>query len=473
MRNLHTKMMKNLLLSAAMASAFVAGMTAQTTWDIGGTEVTEYDLVTGIDIPWELVWGPDDHLWATSRQGEVWRIDPATGAYDVVLSMDVMNGGFGEPGLLGMAFHPDFASGTQEVFLVYCVGSSWNGEERLAKFTWDGAALTNEEVLLTLEAGGIHNGSRLLFLPDGTLLMSAGDVGSSSLAQSMNSNQGKILRLNADGSIPADNPIAGSYVFTFGNRNVQGLAVREDGMIFASEHGQNQDDELNLVLPGRNYGWPNVEGACNTTAEQNFCDANDVMEPLKAWTPCVAVNGMEFYEHEAIPAWNGKLLLSVLGGLGGAYERLSVLDIAADGTVLSEEQFFSSFNQRIRDVAINPYTGSVYVAFNGPSYPGSGPNVIKEFRNDAFASSVGETAAPVSLDVFPNPAVDEVSIAVPAGAAPARVRVYNSLGICVGDWREQAPGSRLTLSCGDWASGTYIVHCEQGGQVRTQSLTKP
>ena len=471
MRNLHTKMMKKLLLGVGLALGMTAGLAAQTTWDIGGTEVTEYDLVTGIDIPWELVWGPDDHLWATSRQGEVWRIDPATGAYDVVLSMDVMNGGFGEPGLLGMAFHPDFET-TPEVFLVYCVGSSWNGEERLSRFVWDGDALTDENVLLTLDAGGIHNGSRLLFLPDGTLLMSAGDVGSSSLAQSLNSNQGKILRLHPDGSIPADNPIPDSYVFTFGNRNVQGLAVRSDGMIFASEHGQNQDDELNLVLPGRNYGWPNVEGACNTTSEQNFCEANDVMEPLKAWTPCVAVNGMEFYEHEAIPAWNGKLLLSVLGGLGGAYERLSVLDIAADGTVLGEEQFFSSFNQRIRDVAINPNTGSVYVAFNGPSYPGSGPNVIKEFRNDAFASSVGQTFAPVGLEIFPNPSADAFTILVPAGHGDVRIRVFNSLGICVGDWREQAAGGRMTVPCSDWASGTYVVHCEQDGHIRTQSLTK-
>lgn len=465
--NLHTREMKNLLL-LALAVVLSAFRLQGQTWDIEGTEVTEYDLVSGIDLPWELAWGPDNFLWATSRQGEVWRIDPATGAYTVVLSLDVMNGGFGEPGLLGMEFHPDFESNPQ-VYLVYCVGSSWNGEERLSVFEWDGSALVNEETLLTLEAGGIHNGSRLLFLQDGTLLMSAGDVGASGTAQDLNSLQGKILRMNPDGSVPADNPIPGSLIFTFGNRNVQGLAQRADGMIFASEHGQNQDDEFNLVIPGRNYGWPTVQGECNTTAEQNFCSENDVVEPMKAWTPCVAVNGIEFYDHEAIPAWNGKLLMGVLGGLGGAYERLSVLDIAADGSVQGESQFFSSFNERIRDVAVNPITGSVYVAFNGPSYPGSGPNVIKEFRNDAFANSVGTPSTLSGLEVFPNPSSEFIQLEVPAGEY-AVIRVYNSNGTLVAQFDEVPAGQTWKLDVNAWASGSYVVHCQQGRRIASDAF---
>lgn len=447
---------------------------AQTTWDIGGTEVTEYDLVTGIDLPWELAWGPDNHLWATSRQGEVWRIDPSSGAYEVVLSMDVMNGGNGEPGLLGMAFHPDFET-HPEVFLVYCSGSSWNGEEHLAKFTWNGTALVDEEILLTIDAGGIHNGSRLLFLPDGTLMMSAGDVGAASLAQSLNSKQGKMLRLNTDGSIPEDNPFPGSYIFSYGHRNIQGLAIRSDGMIFASEHGQSQDDELNILMPGGNYGWPEVEGACNLPDEQDFCSENDVIEPILAWSPCVAVNGMEFYNHNAIPAWEGKLLLSVLGGLGGAYERLSVLDIAEDGTVLAENQYFSSFNQRIRDVAVNPLTGSVYVAFNGPSYPGSGPNIIKEFRNEAVVS-VDSPLNPMSdlgLDIFPNPTRDTFQVRLPIHEPSAVLKVFNSLGILVAHFNMSQSENLAEISVSEWASGTYVIHFETGGRVYSSSVTKP
>ena len=467
--------MKKICFLATMIFLSAAcSLQAQTTWDIGGTEVTEYDLVTGIDLPWELAWGPDNFLWATSRQGEVWRIDPTSGAYEVVLSMEVMNGGNGEPGLLGMTFHPDFET-HPEVFLVYCSGSSWNGDEHLAKFTWNGTALIDEEILLTIDAGGIHNGSRLLFLPDGTLLMSAGDVGAASLAQSLNSKQGKMLRLNADGSIPADNPFPGSFVFSYGHRNIQGLAMRADGMIFASEHGQNQDDELNILMPGGNYGWPEVEGACNTSAEQDFCSENDVIEPIQAWSPCVAVNGMEFYNHNAIPAWEGKLLLSVLGGLGGAYERLSVMDIAADGTVLAEDQYFSSFNQRIRDVAVNPLTGSVYVAFNGPSYPGSGPNVIKEFRNEAFVN-VSESLGPLSdfgLNIFPNPTQDAFQVELPKREQSAVLKVFNSLGILVAHYHLPQAKNITEISVDNWASGTYVVHFEEGGRVYSSSVTKP
>ena len=170
--------LKSLLLGVfGLASA---AATSQTTWEIGNTTLTEYDLITGMQIPWEILWGPDDHLWMTSRKGEVLRIDPTTGDYTTVLEKNVMNGGNGEPGMLGMAMHPDWET-TPKVYVVYCAGSSWNGQEYLSVFDWNGTELVNEQFLLTIDAGGIHNGSRLLVLPDNTLLMTAGDVGSSGL----------------------------------------------------------------------------------------------------------------------------------------------------------------------------------------------------------------------------------------------------------------------------------------------------
>ena len=171
--------------------------------------------------------------------------------------------------------------------------------------------------------------------------MTAGDVGASGLSQSMNSLQGKTLRLNLDGSIPEDNPFPDSYIYTLGNRNSQGLALGPNGIIYSSEHGQNSNDEFNIVEAGGNYGWPQVEGFCNTPAEEDFCEENNVIEPLKAWTPCIAVNGIEYYNHEAIPEWQHSVLLSVLGGLGGQYERLSVLHLSEDGlSVTSEDNTF-------------------------------------------------------------------------------------------------------------------------------------
>jgi len=450
-----------ILFVCAQFSAF-----AQPTWEVGNTTLTEYDLVTGTQLPWEILWGPDDHLWMTSRKGEVLRIDPATGSYTTVLQKNVMNGGNGEPGMLGMAMHPEWET-TPKVYLVYCAGTSWNGEEYLCSFDWNGEALVNEEILLTLDAGGIHNGSRLLVLPDNTLLMTSGDVGSSALSQSMNSLQGKTLRLNLDGSIPEDNPFPDSYVYTIGNRNSQGLALGPDGIIYSSEHGQNSNDEFNIVQAGGNYGWPQVEGFCNTAAEQNFCAENDVIEPLEAWTPCIAVNGIEYYNHEAIPEWQHSVLLSVLGGLGGQYERLSVLHLSEDGlNVESEEQFFSSFNQRIRDIAVNPYTGSVYVAFNGTSYPGSGPNIIKEFRNESFASGIDQGPNLLQTVAYPNPADDLIQFQWQGDFGPLTYDIFGFSGQKMVSG--QSRGGIIACETSDWPAGSYFIVLQHGeGSVTT------
>ncbi|MFZ8835439.1 MAG: PQQ-dependent sugar dehydrogenase [Flavobacteriales bacterium] len=450
------KLKHALLIAGISISGHIA---AQPTWEVGNTTLTEYDLVTGMQIPWEILWGPDDFIWMTSRKGEVIRINPEDGSYTTVLQKNVMNSGNGEPGMLGMAMHPDWQN-TPKVFIVYCAGTSWNGEEYLSVFDWDGESLINEEILLTLDAGGIHNGSRLLVLPDNTLLMTAGDIGASALSQSLSSLQGKTLRLNLDGSIPEDNPFPDSYVYTFGNRNSQGLALGPNGLIYASEHGQNSNDEFNLIQPGGNYGWPQVEGYCNTASEQSFCEENNVVEPLMAWTPCVAVNGIEYYNHEAIPEWQNSVLMAVLGGLGGQYERLSVLHLSEDGTeVMSEDTYFSSFNQRIRDVAVNPYTGSVYVAFNGTSYPGNGPNIIKEFRNEAFASDVLEQLTAIRTKAQPNPANDLIQISWGGkGLSNATYQVFSYTGqfVATGIVTDQ----NLLLNTEDWSIGSYFIQIE-------------
>ena len=137
MKNLHSFLTAFLLIVCT-------SLVAQTQWDIEGTLLNEYDLVTGVQIPWDIQWGPDDMLWSTTRPGEVLRIDPETGSYDEVLDISVFGGNGAEPGLLGMAFHPDW-SNSQKVFLVYCSGTNWNNaSERLSVFDWNGYQLVNE-----------------------------------------------------------------------------------------------------------------------------------------------------------------------------------------------------------------------------------------------------------------------------------------------------------------------------------------
>ncbi|MGB0136852.1 MAG: PQQ-dependent sugar dehydrogenase [Flavobacteriales bacterium] len=440
------------------------------TWEVGSTTLTEYDLATGIDLPWEILWGPDDHIWCSTRPGKVLRIDPQTGTYTEILEKSVMGSGSGEGGMLGMCLHPNFDTDPY-VYIVYCTGSAWTGSEQLSRFTWNGTELVDEEVILDdIPAGGIHNGSRVLVLPDNTLLMTTGDVGDGDFhSQNPNTIAGKTLRLNLDGSIPADNPDPTSYVYSIGHRNAQGLCLGPNGLIYSSEHGQSNWDEFNIITPDANYGWPEVEGPCNTSAEQEFCAENDVTEPLKTWSPCVAVNGIEYYNHEAIPEWQNSVLMAVLGGLSGVYERLSVLHMNDDGTVIdSEDQYFSEFNQRIRDICVNPHTGAVYVALNGPGYPGSGPNTIKEFVNESYVSVNELKGNAPAVTVFPNPVDASGTIAFDEGFIGGKFTVMSFEGKVVD--QRYVEDTQMIFDASSWAAGNYFIRVESAFGIATQTF---
>lgn len=461
--------MKNFafVLASALTLGMLSPVQAQTTWTLDETVLTEYNLVSGVHIPWELTWGPDDMLWCTTREGDVLHIDPLSGAYETVLSLNVNDGGV-EPGLLGMALHPEWDT-TPKVYLAY---TAFGNQERLSVFDWDGTSLGSEEILHSVGAAGIHNGSRLLVLPDNTLLMSTGDLGDGGVSsQDDNDDNGKILRFNLDGTIPADNPDPNSYVFTKGHRNSQGLCLGPNDVIYSSEHGQYNFDEFNILEAGRNYGWPDVEGSCDGVCdwcdawnEVDFCNENNVPEPLRTWSPCAAVNDVIYYDHPAIPEWQGSVLMAVLGGfqdpVGG---RLNVLHMSDDGLTLeSDEYFFDEFNQRIRDVAVNPYTGAVYLALNGPSYTGNGPNLIKEFRPTA-TDAVNDWSDTRGVDVFPNPASHQVQLAVSASWTGQPYRVVNMQGQVLD--QGQLWGQHV-LDVSTWNSGSYILEATNGEGVR-------
>ncbi len=423
----------------SMACSTPATITAQT-WTLEqGTVLTQTDLVTGLFRPWEILWGPDDYIWCTLRNGKVLHVDPLTGNYTTVLNISsvIANSGNGEPGMLGMCLHPDFTN-NPTVYVVYNYTSSGSTKERLVSLQWDGTALINETTLIdAIPGAGIHNGSRIIISPDNKILMSTGDKGSGgTLSQDMASLNGKILRINLDGTIPSDNPDPTSYVYSFGHRNPQGLCVGANGIIYSSEHGQSNSDEFNIIEADRNYGWPSVEGACNTTAEQTYCTNNNVMEPLKEWSPCVAVNGVEYYNHAAIPEWSNSVIMGVMGGLNGtssSNDRVSVLHLSTDGMAVDlETKYFTTLNQRFRDICVNPYTGAVYVATNGTDYPGNGSNKILEFRNMSFVG-VDQLSATVGQDIsaFPNPASENITFQCSASLIGSILEIYSFNGTLV------------------------------------------
>jgi glucose/arabinose dehydrogenase len=321
----------------------------------GGMEITDTIIAGGLSHIWELVWGPDNYLWITERGGRISRVNPTTGSVIPLLTIAEV-ASVGEGGLLGMVLHPNFST-TPHVFVAYNYYSGSNYREKIVRFTYNGSTLINPVTILdNIMAASIHNGCRLLISPDMKLFITTGDAANANAyPQNISHLNGKVLRLNLDSSIPADNPFPNNPVWSYGHRNAQGL-VLAGNVLFVSEHGPANDDEINIIEKGRNYGWPQVEGYCNSSSEQNFCTANNVKEPIMAWTPTIAPCGLAYYNNDEIPQWKNSLLLVALKNA-----RLYQLKLNTDMNSITEtNEYFTSKYGRMRSVCISP-AGKVYI----------------------------------------------------------------------------------------------------------------
>jgi glucose/arabinose dehydrogenase len=357
-------------------------------------------------IPWEIIYGPDDHIWFTQKNGYVCRLDPESGQLDTIYheSQVVVNN---EGGMLGMAIHPDFVNDPY-VFIAYEYMDGSAYKERIVKYTYNAGTLINPQILLDdITGASIHNGCRLA-IQDDKLFISTGDASNTANSQNVNSINGKILRINQDGSIPADNPIAGSPVWSWGHRNAQGL-VFHNGVLYSSEHGPDNDDEVNIILKGRNFGWPNVQGFCNTSSEMQYCADSNIVEPLQAWSPTLAVSGMEYYNHPMFPALANSLLLTTLKD-----NNLYQLQLNAAGdSVVNEVNIPGVDYGRLRDIAISP-DGRIFLSTSNSVAGGTGAKIDKiiELYDSTITTGIyTQNPDNSSVILYPNPATDMVSIA--------------------------------------------------------------
>lgn len=456
-----------LALGAALPQLAAAQAPALTTFAVGPTTVTASALATNLSTVWELVWGPDNFIWMTERAGRISRVNPATGQVLPLLTIpDVTENN--ESGLLGLAVVAPVAvpaSTTYLVFVVYNYTDQGVLKEKLVRYTYANGALGSPQVVLgNIVATTTHSGSRLLVLPDNTLLMTTGDAQQQPQAQDRASLNGKILRLNFDGTIPASNPTPGSPVYTFGHRNPQGLVQLPNGRIYSSEHGPNNDDEINRIEPGRNYGWPNVEGSCDLPAEATFCAANNVREPLTTWTPTIAPAGLSYYDHPAIPGWRGSLLLAVLKS-----SKLTQLTLDAAGlTIPTRTDYLTGFG-RLRAVCVSPQ-GRVYVGTSnrdGRGNPTATDDRILVLENRAYLATATRAAADFAFSVFPNPARRQATVQLPV--AGYRVQVSDLLGRVVLSLPPSASATAV-LDVASLRAGTYLVQAEGPAGRATRKL---
>ena len=279
--------MTRYLSTSLLVLAFLP-IAAQSTQNVAQESFTLSVLTTGLEYPWEITWGPDGYLWVTERTAKrVTRVNPVDGTKDVAVTITEAFQSVVHDGVLGLALHPRLLLGTGEdyVYAAFTYQEDSRPHLKVRRFSYNPSARTLEgpvDIIAGLPAHDDHVAGRLAIGPDEKLYLTIGDQGSNWLQNYCNPNraqdlpmatdvqtgnrmsyEGKVLRLNLDGSIPSDNPSIGgvrSHILSYGHRNPQGLAFGLDGLLYASEHGPSTDDELNLIESGRNYGWPQVAG---------------------------------------------------------------------------------------------------------------------------------------------------------------------------------------------------------------------
>jgi glucose/arabinose dehydrogenase len=317
----------------------------------------------GLERPWAVAFLPDGRYLVTERPGRLNLV--AGGGVTPVAGLPEVHA-FRQGGLFDVALHPGFADNAW-VYLTYAKGDADGTTMALGRGRLDGARLVDFEELFVqdrVSEPGRHYGARMAWRADGTLLLAIGDRGAEpARAQDLKDHAGKVLRLNADGSVPADNPFVGRddahpEIYSLGHRNIQGLVVAPGtGQAWSTEHGERGGDELNLLRAGQNYGWPIVTKSREYRDEAQYGEARSregFTDPVYVFLPTLAPSGLALVTKERFPRWRGNLLA---GGLRAERIRRVVLE---DGVVVHEEELLLGLVGRIRDVREGP-DGYIYI----------------------------------------------------------------------------------------------------------------
>ena len=314
--------------------------------------------VDSLEHPWAMAWLPDRRMLITERPGRIMLVDD-----DSTTSLSGVPEVWaeGQGGLLDVRLHPNYEK-TGWIYLTYSASGESGGGTVLSRARLEGTSLTDVETLYEqtpFVEDDIHFGSRIAFPGDGTMLVTMGERGQRGEgpgAQDSTNTIGTTIRLNLDGSIPDDNPFVGrdeipDVIYSYGHRNQQGMAIHpETGEAWQHEHGPHGGDELNLIEPGRNYGWPAVTYGDEYSDQSPIggTEAPGMTQPVEYWDPSPALSGMAFYTGDKFSNWQNDLFM-------GALSHTKVLRVELDGqTVAHQEELVRAELGRVRDVATGP-----------------------------------------------------------------------------------------------------------------------
>ena len=336
--------------------------------DAGDAQRSDLDLVTitaGLEHPWGMAFLPDGRVLVTERPGRLRIVERDGKTGPPIAGVPAVDAN-GQGGLLDVALDPAFAT-NRLVYLSYSEPREAGNATSVARGVLEDGNLTGVQVIFRQQPamqGGHHFGSRLVFARDGTLFVTLGERNiARAQAQTLDNTLGKIVRINPDGTIPPDNPFVGRAgalpeIWSYGHRNVQGAALHPvTGELWANEHGPKGGDELNRVLPGRNYGWPTVSYGTEYTG-QTISDsgtAPGIESPVHYWVPSIATSGLMFYTGARFPAWRGS---AFVGGLKS--QQLVRLRLDGDRVVEEERLLRGVVKERVRDVEQGP-DGCIYL----------------------------------------------------------------------------------------------------------------
>jgi glucose/arabinose dehydrogenase len=339
--------MKTGFLIIVVCGLFIPTAFAQEYPELG---VKVETVAENLTIPWSIDWTPDGMILFTERNGNLRAIQNGQLLQEPLLSLGV--GGV-EGGLLGVAVDPNYSENNY-IYLYYTYNEFLSTSNKLVRYQIVDGMVNEDKVLIEgIPGGPFHDGGRIQFGPDGKLYVTTGEAGNPELSQDLNSLGGKILRINSDGTIPDDNPWKNSLIYSIGHRNPQGIDWDDSGNLIATEHGPSgwrgtAHDEVNVIIPGGNYGWPDVIGDETMDGLQNPI----LHTGEDTWAP----SGAEFYYGDKIPQWFGKYFVATLRG-----NHLHMIDFDLQNSfIVSHEKIFQDKFGRLRDVQTGP-DGFLYI----------------------------------------------------------------------------------------------------------------